>query len=146
MANIKNRPGVASPSRQNNVLPLAGHAKFSQPPSRKPARPRTGGVTPTGLEEWTARGRTLYSTLNRTQWEIGAWFNGGHRYGQRKAVVTAIGFDYHTAKNYGWVERKVERSRRRDLSFTHHEKVAALLPDDQVRWLDIAVRDKLSTT
>ncbi|MGW0651777.1 LmbU family transcriptional regulator, partial [Streptomyces umbrinus] len=53
--------------------------------------------------------------------------------------------DYQTLRNYAWVAGKVARSRRRpELSFQHHQEVAALPPDEQDYWLGRAVEGSWS--
>lgn len=103
------------------------------------------------LDEWKSLGCALKQFEGSIQWWLGDWWHYGfHRYRERKAMVTAKGtfgreYAFQTLMNYGYVAGKVETSRRREvLSFSHHVVVAALEPDQQERWLDIAVREKLS--
>jgi hypothetical protein len=58
-----------------------------------------------------------------------------------------VGLDYQTLRNYAWIARKFEPSRRRSgLPFQHHAEVAALPPAEQDRWLDRAERENWSRT
>ena len=52
-------------------------------------------------------------------WSGNWWAFGEHRYGERKAIVTAEDWEgpsYQTCKDAAMVCRAYERSRRRDLS------------------------------
>lgn len=54
-------------------------------------------------------------------------------------AIDSVRLDYQTLRNYAWVARRFELSRRRNrLSFQHHAEVAALPPEDQDHWLDLA--------
>jgi hypothetical protein len=56
-----------------------------------------------------------------------------------------LGRSPETLRRWQWACEKVPKPRRRaGLSFTHHENVAALAPDEQVRWLDHAEQHGLS--
>jgi hypothetical protein len=58
-----------------------------------------------------------------------------------------VGLDYQTLRNYAWIARKFEASRRRSgLPFQHHAEVAALPPAEQDEWLDRAQREGWSRT
>jgi hypothetical protein len=68
-------------------------------------------------------------------WWLGDWWAFGEaRYGERKAIVDAKGWEgpvYQTCADAAMVCRKFETSRRReDLTFNHHREVAALPPID----------------
>jgi hypothetical protein len=103
------------------------------------------------LDEWKALGQTLRQFEGSIQWWLGDWWrNGEHSYGKRKALTTARktferGYSFGTLMNYGYVAGRTETSRRREaLKYSHHYEVASLPPEEQDRWLDIAVREKLS--
>jgi hypothetical protein len=71
-------------------------------------------------------------------WWLGDWIVYGERtYGDRyRAALERTSFDYKTLRNYAWVARHVDVSRRRDkLSFQHHAEVAALPQAQQDLWL-----------
>ena len=56
-----------------------------------------------------------------------------------------LGLNAYSVKNFGWVAKHVETSRRRDvLTFGHHEAVAALPAAQQKHWLERAARERLS--
>ncbi|MHB8642840.1 MAG: DNA methyltransferase [Gaiellaceae bacterium] len=104
---------------------------------------------PGGLafEEWVGIGESLAGRERAVAWWIGDWwaYGGEHRYGERARVAAERRFDYGYLANLGWVARAVEPSRRRErLSFGHHQCVASLPPDQQDRWLEQAIEDKLS--
>jgi hypothetical protein len=91
--------------------------------------------------EWVGIGRNLVGITSASAWWLGDWIVYGQRaYRQRyMAALEATPLDYHTLRNYAWVARHVEMSRRRDnLSFQHHAEVAALPPADQDFWLQRA--------
>lgn len=108
-------------------------------------------VTPLGLRfpadmtlaAWENAGRQLAGISNSSMWCLGDWVAYGlDRYTDRyKDAIAAAGLDYQTLRNYVWVSRRFDRSRRRpDLSFQHHAEVASLPPDEQDRWLDRAAQ------
>lgn len=115
---------------------------------------RTALLLPDGLpfDLWQQVGETLRLIESGVMWWLGAWWNYGQRaYGEmasqaaRDAVEDATGRDFQTVNNAGWVDRRIEFSRRREnLSWSHHLEVAALEPDEQEHWLDRAEVDGLS--
>lgn len=160
----RKRPGDGMPGAVERVVvrddfPSTRLSEQTLPASSEVAFTTLYGVTisPTGLlcsreltfEEWEALGCTLEQRLNFYDWAVSDWWClGSHRYGER-AVAAAkgiFGYEFGTLMKKGSVARRVETLRRsKVLSFTHHEKVASLAPADQVRWLDTAVREKLTT-
>ena len=91
--------------------------------------------------EWVSVGQDLLRVSSASAWWLGDWLVYGQRaYRQRyMAALESTPLDYQTLRNYAWVARHVEMSRRRDkLSFQHHAEVAALPPDEQHRWLERA--------
>jgi N6-adenosine-specific RNA methylase IME4 len=96
------------------------------------------------IEEWCAVGASLKRIERAVMWWIGDWWAfGEHRYGIRKAIVTAPdwhGPDFQTCANAGTVCRKFETYRRRKLlSFKHHAVVAALPAMEADGLLDAAM-------
>ncbi|MFD0490370.1 LmbU family transcriptional regulator [Saccharopolyspora erythraea] len=93
------------------------------------------------FEDWERAGKKITRIVNSSAWFLGDWVVYGQaRYSDRyrRAIETAR-LDYQTIRNYAWVARRFELSRRRDkLSFQHHAEVAALPVDQQDRWLDRA--------
>ncbi|MER7226805.1 LmbU family transcriptional regulator [Streptomyces rubradiris] len=101
---------------------------------------RVGLRLPAALpfETWQAAGRKLFQTADSFAWCLGDWLvYGQDKYGDRyRQAVEAAGLDYQTLRNYAWVARKFDVSRRHpQLSFQHHAEVAALRPGDQDVWL-----------
>jgi len=105
--------------------------------------------TPIGLrlpasltfERWQALGRRIGSITSASAWWIGDWaFYGEGNYGEKyKQAIAVTGLDHQTLRNYAWVARRFDLSRRRDkLSFGHHAELAALPEREQDQWLDQA--------
>jgi hypothetical protein len=93
------------------------------------------------FEGWERAGEQISRVVSSSAWCLGDWIIVGQsRFANRyKEVVEAVGLDYQTIRNYAWVARRFELSRRRDtLSFQHHAEVAALPPAEQDYWLDRA--------
>jgi hypothetical protein len=93
------------------------------------------------FDAWMGVGRRLAEISNASAWWLGDWLVYGHRtYGQRyKIALEATSLDYQTLRNYAWVSRRFEVSRRREgLSFQHHAEVAALPEAEQDTWLSRA--------
>lgn len=82
--------------------------------------------------EWRQAGELLGKVERSVTWWLGDWWAFGEaRYGQRKAVVEADGWEgpgYQACRDAASVCGKFDQlSRRRDsLSFNHHREVAAL--------------------
>jgi hypothetical protein len=114
-------PSLVSP-RGNVVVPRVG-LRF---PARLP------------FEAWVAVGRQLSAVVTSSAWCLGDWLAYGqdayrNRYEQ---AVEGTGLDYQTLRNYVWVARRFELSRRREaLSFGHHAEVASLPEPEQDFWL-----------
>lgn len=99
------------------------------------------------FDAWQQAGLRVARIVNSSAWYLGDWLVYGQRnYEDRyKRAIDLVGLDYQTLRNYAWVARKVEYSRRREnLSFQHHAEVAALAPADQTRWLLLAERNDWS--
>jgi hypothetical protein len=113
------------------------------------------GVTSFGLclpeqlpfEAWHRLGTQIAVISNVSAWWLGDWLAyGASKYPNRyKHAIDGTSLDYKTLRNYAWVARRFEMSRRRDtLSFQHHAEVAALTRDEQELWLDRAQAFKWS--
>lgn len=97
--------------------------------------------------EWAEAGRRLGAMGRCGQWGIGDWIlYGNAKFGERYTRAAQItGYDVQTLMNMVYVASKFEISRRREaLSWSHHESVAALDPEEQERWLDLAAAERLS--
>lgn len=116
---------------------------------------------PLPFDTWYALGRFLGRVDRSARWWIGDWLNFGEAaYGQEAAqaveATTAerwdeaervTGLAHDTLLNICRICSLVPRSRRRpELSFSLHEPVAALEPDEQTRWLDAATENRLSVS
>ncbi len=90
------------------------------------------------FERWLGIGRQLSAVSTSAAWCLGDWLAFGERAyaGRYRAAVEQTSLDYQTLRNYAWVARRFELSRRRDtLSFGHHAEVAALAEPEQDFWL-----------
>jgi hypothetical protein len=93
------------------------------------------------FEGWERAGEQISRVISSSAWCLGDWIIVGQsRFANRyRQVVEAVGLDYQTIRNYAWVARRFELSRRRDtLSFQHHAEVASFPPAEQDYWLDRA--------
>ncbi|MFC0437593.1 LmbU family transcriptional regulator [Kutzneria buriramensis] len=104
---------------------------------------RVGLRLPAGLsfEEWKQAGPKLFRIADSSAWCLGDWLiHGQERYGDRYRIATQeAGLDYQTLRNYAWIARKFDITRRRErLSFQHHAEVASLPIEQQDLWLDRA--------
>jgi hypothetical protein len=99
---------------------------IAQPPDRR--------------ETWEERLRTAARQSDESQWEIGdAIIEADAAWGDTYTLAERItGKPVKTLRNYVYVCRALDSSRRRDLSFGHHAAVAGRNPDDQEKWLDEA--------
>ena len=98
---------------------------------------------PSGLtfERWQAVGKRISGVADASTWWLADWAAYGEdRYGERYQDGAGIaGIGRQTLRNYAWVARRFDVSRRRDtLSFAHHSEVAALTASEQDAWLDRA--------
>ncbi|MDH6521876.1 hypothetical protein M2163_001131 [Streptomyces sp. SAI-135] len=105
---------------------------------------------PDGLnfESWERAGRQLAGLVNSSAWWLGDWLvYGKDNYGDRYEIgIRAAGLKYQTLRNYAWVSRRFDSSRRRaKLSFQHHAEVASLPVNEQEHWLDSAEEMKWTT-
>jgi hypothetical protein len=129
-------------------------------PSTKPDSPpaaskRSSNISAVGwtpnedmeYHSWILEGRRIGAMWRGSPWWIGDWIHyGSQKFGERYVQATRItGYDAQTLMNMVYVASRFEISRRREnLSWSHHETVAALAPRDQDRWLDQAAADRLS--
>lgn len=130
------------------------HQTAPKAADRRPAQ-QSSGITPVAwmpsrdidLAEWTAVGRRLGAMGRCGQWGIGDWIRYGNaKFGERYTRAARItGYDVQTLMNMVYVASRFEISRRREiLSWSHHETLASLEPDEQDRWLDRAAGERLS--
>ncbi|QIS10058.1 LmbU family transcriptional regulator [Nocardia arthritidis] len=105
---------------------------------------------PAGLnfDQWERVGCQLSEVTNSSAWWLGDWlvYGKSHYADRYEAGIKAAGLQYQTLRNYAWVARRFEPSRRRStLSFQHHAEVASLQPDEQDMWLDRADQEEWTT-
>lgn len=97
--------------------------------------------------EWAAAGRRIGAVGRCIQWLLGDWIAYGNaKFGERYARAGKItGYDTQTLMNMVYVASRFPVSRRREnLSWSHHETLAGLEPDEQDRWLDQATAHRWS--
>lgn len=91
--------------------------------------------------EWASAGRRIGVVGRCVQWLLGDWsVYGNEKFGERYSRASKItGYDPQTLMNMVYVASRFPISRRREnLSWSHHEALAALEPDEQDSWLDQA--------
>jgi hypothetical protein len=80
--------------------------------------------------DWAKIGADLSRANSMLAWLVGDWWNAGHRYGERRAMVEDedwSGPSFQSCQDCGWVCRQFATSRRREvLTFSHHREVAPL--------------------
>ncbi|MFJ1867460.1 LmbU family transcriptional regulator [Streptomyces sp. NPDC088097] len=129
-----------------------------EPPRTAVAGPRRGQVltTKVGLQipntmaydEWERAGRKLADVLDSSSWWLGDWlvFGKDHYTDRYQRGIRAVGLSYQTLRNYAWVSRRFELTRRRTaLSFQHHAELASMPAVEQDLWLDRAEQRQWTT-
>jgi hypothetical protein len=140
--------------RPRKSLPLS-------PDQRRPEaarHPGRGQVLTTGVglqmpeqltfDDWQRAGRQISGLINSSVWWLGDWLVYGkdHFADRYQRGIRAAGLQYQTLRNYAWVSRRFELSRRRPrLSFQHHAEVASLTVEEQEWFLDRAEQQNWST-
>jgi hypothetical protein len=98
-------------------------------------------------DEWMNCGTGLARMVHAVRWWIGDWWAfGKQRYGERAKAAAENNWKFQTCMNAGWVARKIETSRRREvLPWEHHAAIAGFNTADQEyfldRWAQQATRD-----
>jgi hypothetical protein len=113
--------------------------------------PRVGFELPRQLsfDKWLDLGRQLTVLSSSSAWCLGDWLAYGQQAysGRYRDAVEQTGLDYQTLRNYAWVARRFELSRRRAaLTFGHHAEVASLPAPEQDFWLRKAEQLAWSTS
>lgn len=111
---------------------------------------RVGLQIPPGMnfEDWEQAGHRLAGIIDSSAWWLGDWLvYGKDNYADRyQRGIRAAGLKYQTLRNYAWVSRRFEHSRRRAaLTFQHHAEVASLPFEEQDSWLSIAEEESWTT-
>jgi len=99
--------------------------------------------------EWASAGRRIGTVGRCVQWLLGDWIvYGNEKFGERYSRASRItGYDPQTLMNMVYVASRFPISRRReDLSWSHHEALAALEPEEQDGWLDQATAHRWSVS
>lgn len=98
------------------------------------------------FEDWEGIGRVLGQIETAHQWWMGDWWNYGERqYGEMASQAITLGIEPDTLSNMAAVAERVEMPRRRgNVSWSHHQAVAYLGPEEQVGWLDRVEADGLT--
>ncbi|MEU0600925.1 LmbU family transcriptional regulator [Streptomyces sp. NPDC006393] len=99
-------------------------------------------------DEWERAGRQLADVLDSSSWWLGDWLVYGkdHYTDRYQRGIRAAGLSYQTLRNYAWVSRRFDLTRRRPaLSFQHHAELASMPAADQELWLDRAEQRQWTT-
>ena len=99
------------------------------------------------FEDWQNIGQHLQTMEGSVMWWVGDWWRFGNQaYGERAAqVLDSKSYSFQTFADAGWVAGKIESSRRREvLSWSHHREIAGLVPKEQERFLDMAIKENWS--
>ncbi len=91
---------------------------------------------------WEAIGQQILEVADSSTWWIGDWLIYGEMNFQDRytEAIAMTALNYQTLRNYAWVARRFDLSRRQcGLSFGHHAEVAALDRPEQDFWLRKAV-------
>jgi len=95
------------------------------------------GLTITGdmpYERWEFLGQKLREFEGSVMWWIGDWLNYGEAaYGEKYSqALETTDYAYRTLAQAAWVAKAVQfSSRLENLSWSHHQEVASLEPDEQ---------------
>jgi hypothetical protein len=94
-------------------------------------------------EEWESVGAELFKVEAAWQWWVGDWINYGEKkYGQTYEQALALtDKSYQTLRNAASVASEFILSRRRDISWSHHEAAQGLDKEKQDVILDQAERE-----
>jgi len=102
-------------------------------------------INSTGYEEWVEEGLSLQRDYSGYKWNLGDWWNKGHKYGERAKLVESDEWDgpsHGTCRNAGSVAEEFQMSRRRDkLTWGHHVEVMPLPVEEQDKLLDECERE-----
>ncbi len=102
------------------------------------------GLFPNGspsFEQWQSVGDFIKKSGQAVQFWLGDWLNyGEQKWGEKYSqALDATDYALGTLQNSSWVASHIPASRRHEnLSFSHHQNVAQLDPEEQDKWLDKA--------
>lgn len=130
---------------------LAATGLEQSPAERRPVPgiSKVAWVAPSdlGQAEWLSAGRRLGAIGRCSQWWIGDWIRfGTARWGEKYTEAARVtGYDVASLRNMAWVASQFDLSLRSDkLSWSHHVLLAPLGEDEQRRWIEQAVEQRLS--
>lgn len=114
---------------------------------------RGGAITPVSLdlndptisfETWVGLGEVVARVRRASSWWLGDWYIfGGIAYGENRAAAAEgiTGLSPHTLATIVRTCMYVPKTRRvLELPFSVHTEVARLMPEEQVRWLALAMQ------
>lgn len=99
------------------------------------------------LDEWAPVGIRLRQVKEWLQFAIGDWLNHGEaHYGEMYSqAATDTGMPEETLMILKYVSSRVApESRIKDLTWSHHREVAKFPPEEQTRWLEMALQEHWS--
>jgi hypothetical protein len=135
-------------ANQSGALMIPRHLGSVTPISWSPPTTPPGKAIPP--MQWQAAGKAIFKVGGAAKWWIADWLAYGEsKFGDRikELAESGVGLSYKSLANAAWVAGKVEFSRRREnLSFKHHEEIAALVGSEQSTWLDRAEREGWTAT
>lgn len=113
-------------------------------------------LTPTGLttvgvpkfKEWLACGDFIQKANKSVHFWLGDWLRFGEgAYGEMYTqAMDETKYAYDTLSRDKWIASRIESCRRRqNLTFSHHQEVADLEPEEQDKMLDMAEKNKMTT-
>jgi hypothetical protein len=112
---------------------------------RQPVVIEDDRINSTGYEEWVKEGLSLQRDYSGYKWNLGDWWNKGHKYGERKKLVDSEEWDgpkFQTCVSAGVVASSFESLRRRSvLSWGHHYELISLPMEEQDKLLDECERE-----
>jgi hypothetical protein len=123
------------------------HVHAARTPKAKTTAVAWLGRATLTVEEWQTYGTRLGVMSKSTNWWLGDWVRFGLHYLDQRydQICRVTGYDEQTLMNMAYVAKNFPVSRRREnLSWSHHAELAPLPSDEQDRWLDLAVAQKLS--
>ncbi|MFE9931032.1 LmbU family transcriptional regulator [Streptomyces sp. NPDC005533] len=133
-----------------DLAPRQRRAMGEDPRGGQVLTTKVGLQMPAGMsfDDWEKAGRQLSGIVDSSSWWLGDWLVYGkdHYTDRYQRGIRAAGLQYQTLRNYAWVSRRFDFSRRRGaLSFQHHAELASLPHDEQEAWLDRAEQRKWTT-
>jgi len=95
------------------------------------------------LDAWLTCGKMLKKMGEGVQWWIGDWLlYGENTYEEFSQLADEIGLTPNHLQNMLWVSTAVKVSTRKpELSWSHHREVAPMKTNQQVRWLNRAIKE-----